>query len=132
MHYQTKQRALLYSFMRDHAHSHFSMRQILDFAQKEGIGTATVYRFLEKLTKSGELSKYAVEGLDGGTCFGRHDETPALYHFVCNDCGKCYHVDCPHMSSMHTHITENHGFEVDLGKTVFRGRCAACIGKELA
>ncbi len=130
MPYLTRQRALLYSFLQERAHRHFSVREILDFARKEGIGTATVYRFLEKLTKSGELSRYTMEGADGGTCFGWHDNACALYHFVCNDCGKCYHVDCPQLSSMHTHITESHGFEVDLGQTVFRGRCAVCSGKE--
>lgn len=132
MAYNTRQRTLLFDFLQRHHHSHVSMQEILDFARAHAIGTATVYRYLDKLTRDGQLSKYTTDAAQGGTCFQWRDAACTLYHFVCSDCGKCFHVDCPHIAAIHNHITENHAFEVDLSQTVFRGRCASCAGKELS
>ncbi len=129
MAYTTRQRTLLHTFLK--THSHVSMREILDFARVEGIGTATVYRYLDKLVQEGLLCKYAHGGTrEGGTCFQWHEMDCRLYHFVCNDCGKCFHLDCHHLDKVDEHITAHHAFAVDLSQTVFRGRCERCAGKE--
>ena len=132
MQYNTKQRASMDAFLESHAHGHFSMQDILEYARQNKIGTATVYRYLERLLKAGVLSKYVLTGSEGGTCFEYRGTACSLYHFVCNACGKCYHVDCPEIASVGSHINENHGFEVDMAETVFRGKCASCAGKELS
>ncbi|MBE7025617.1 MAG: transcriptional repressor [Ruminococcaceae bacterium] len=126
MAYTTKQRTLLSSFLVSHAHSHISMREILDFARENTIGTATVYRYLDKLVQDGQLCKYNIDAPDGGTCFQWRDADCHLYHFVCTDCGKCFHVDCPQLKLVDEHIRENHDFQLHLEKTVFRGHCAVC------
>lgn len=133
MSYTTKPRTLLHDFLKSRAGVHISMREILDFAGEKGIGTATVYRYLAKLLKEGQLCKYSHGGSDeGGACFQWHDKDARLYHFVCNDCGKCFHLDCSHLDSVDEHIESHHAFSVDLSSTVFRGRCGACAGKENA
>ncbi|MBQ7036461.1 MAG: transcriptional repressor [Clostridia bacterium] len=132
MSYTTKPRTLLHAYLKNHAHAHISMHEILDFARKEGIGTATVYRYLDKLLKEGFIIKYAHGGTEGGACFQWHEKDCTLYHFVCNDCGKCFHLDCSHLDSVDAHIQAHHAFSVDLSQTVFRGRCKACMGKENA
>ncbi|MBE7062418.1 MAG: transcriptional repressor [Clostridia bacterium] len=130
MAYITKQRTLLSGFLRARGEAHFSMREILDFAHRNGIGTATVYRYLDKLVQDGQLCKFNTDSLESGACYQWRDADCHLYHFVCNECGKCFHIDCPQLKSVNAHIRENHDFEVYLEKTVFRGHCAACAGKE--
>ncbi len=133
MAYTTRQRTLLHQFLSSHPHSHISMKEILDFARSEGIGTATVYRYLDKLTREGQLCKYNHGSSDeGGSCFQWHDRGCHLYHFICSDCGKCFHLNCNHLGALDEHISAHHAFEVDLSQTVFRGRCANCVGKELS
>ena len=51
-------------------------------------------------------------------------------YFVCNDCGECFHVTCPHLAEMDSHFSEIHGFHADLSMTVFRGKCSDCARKE--
>ncbi len=130
MAYTTKQRTLLSEFLQSHAHSHVSMRDILDFSRMHAIGTATVYRYLDKLVQEGKLCKYSTDSHAGDACFQWRDSDCRLYHFVCNDCGKCFHVECPQLQAVHAHISEHHAFQLHLEKTVFRGRCAACAEKE--
>ncbi len=129
MTYNTKQRALLRQFLTENAHAHVTTKEILDYARSEGIGAATVYRYLDKLTREGLLFKFSGDS-DGGACYQWHDSTCRQYHFVCSDCGKCFHVSCTHLSSMHDHFSADHDFEVDLSKTVFCGRCGTCKKKE--
>ena len=131
MTYTTRQRTLLHQFLSGSPHAHISIREILDFARKEGIGVATVYRYLDKLTREGQLYKYNHGSADdGGTCYQWHDKNCQLYHFICTDCGKCFHLECGHLCALDSHISAQHAFEVDLSQTVFRGRCATCVGKE--
>ena len=129
MAYNTRQRTLLYDYLSAQPHTHISTEKILDFARKNDIGTATVYRYLDKLIKEGQLCKYDAHASKGGPCYQWHDPKCRLYHFVCNDCGECFHVECPHLEEMDAHITEAHGFHPDLSLTVFRGKCSACAGK---
>lgn len=129
MAYTTKQRTLLHDFLSARPHTHISMDEILDFAKGHGIGTATVYRYLDKLIKEGQLCKYDLSSAKGGACFQWHNHDCNLYHFVCNDCGACFHVTCPHLAEMDSHLSEVHGFHADLSMTVFRGKCSDCAGK---
>lgn len=130
MSYTTKPRSLLLDFLKSRAHTHISMREILDFAREKGIGTATVYRYLAKLSEEGQIYKYSHGGAEeGGACFQWHEKGCTLYHFVCNDCGKCFHLDCSQLDLVDKHIEAHHAFSVDLSRTVFRGRCNACRGK---
>lgn len=127
MAYTTKQRTLLSSFLLSKANEHVSIREILDFARDNAIGTATVYRYLDKLVKDGQLCKYNVDSQEGGTCFQWRDTDCHLYHFVCTDCGKCFHMDCPKLQEVDEHIRAEHAFELHLEKTVFKGHCADCL-----
>lgn len=130
MAYNTKQRTKLSDFLRSRGEVHISMREILDFARENGIGTATVYRYLDKLVQDGQLCKFNTDSPEGGACYQWRDADCRFYHFVCTGCGKCFHVDCPQLTKVDAHIREAHDFEVYLEKTVFYGRCAACAGKE--
>ncbi len=129
MAYVTRQRTMLHAYLSARPHTHISMDEILDYAEKNDIGTATVYRYLDKLIKEGQLCKYDTHAAKGGPCFQWHKSDCKLYHFVCNDCGECFHVECPHLEKMDAHFSDAHGFKPDLAMTVFRGKCASCAGK---
>lgn len=128
MAYNTKQRTLIYNFIKEQKHGHVTANDIIEAMSPHGIGSATVYRYLEKLVKSGELRKFSGnenEGFcyqfaeDGKTCSNH-------YHFLCEYCGKCFHVECGHLDDIDDHLLNDHNFEVDLAKTVFRGACREC------
>ena len=127
MAYTTRPRTLLYTFLSEHPHAHISMEEILDFARKHSIGTATVYRYVDALCKEGRLCKYQSAG---SPCFQWHEADCELYHLVCTACGKCIHVSCPELKKMDTHMFEEHAFRLNLPATVFQGHCAAYAEKE--
>ena len=101
---------------------------------KEGgssIGTATVYRQLEKLVSEGLLNKYLVDE-GSSACYEFVPEKDHLckercYHLKCESCGKLIHMECDEVESLMDHIKAHHGFNVNPKRTVFYGMCEECI-----
>lgn len=96
----------------------------------DGIAVSTLYRRLASLCDEGVLARYrANDGSyvyrlsDGGIC-------SCAFHLKCRVCGCVEHLDCPHGAELIEHIGEKHGFNLDSGKTVLYGECAACTQKE--
>ncbi len=94
------------------------------------IGTATVYRQLEKLVSEGRLNKYIVdEGSSACYEFIPEDDhvcKEKCYHLKCESCGKLIHMECGEVESLNAHIKEHHGFVVNPRRTVFFGLCEEC------
>ncbi len=94
------------------------------------IGTATIYRHLEKLEQAGRVRKSAPAGRagagyellpDGARC---HEHL----HLRCEVCGALVHLNCGQVDSFQGHLQSRHGFAVNPAKTVVYGTCAACAG----
>ncbi|MDD6308717.1 MAG: transcriptional repressor [Clostridia bacterium] len=128
MTYHTKQRELLQAYLAEKAQTHLTMKEILEYARSVGIGTATVYRFMDKLTREGQLCKYG--DAENGYCYQWHNASCNFYHFVCNDCGRLFHLNCKELDDMRAHFQTHHDFAVNLSKTIFCGQCSVCQGKE--
>lgn len=124
--YKTKQKAALLDLFTENGSRHITAAEIVEKLSENGtkIGTATVYRHLDKLVSDGFLKKYITDSgacyQYGGDCDGNH------FHLKCTVCGTLFHVDCDFLESLSPHILEHHKFKVDNTRTVMYGTCEKC------
>jgi Fur family ferric uptake transcriptional regulator len=127
--YKTKQKESLLAFLVKNKDRHTNVREISVFLADEGtpMGTATIYRQLEKLVEQGLVRKYILDG-STGACFQyiENDCCHEHFHLKCISCGKLIHIDCDYLGDINNHILEHHGFRVDSSQTIFYGQCAEC------
>ncbi|MDD6344814.1 MAG: Fur family transcriptional regulator [Oscillospiraceae bacterium] len=129
--YNTRQKENLLKFLRENSSEHITVQKICNFMSNAGtpVGTATVYRQLDKLVEQGTVRKYLLDGRSGA-CYqytGNDSECCEHYHLKCIICGKLIHLDCEFLNNINSHILEHHGFVVDNSKTVFYGQCSECL-----
>lgn len=130
--YKTRQMTELLTFLKSVQGNHVTVSDICDHFQSEGIavGTATIYRNLEKMVKEGLVAKYVVEGTSSacfeyiGTLEGC--ERSVCFHCKCEKCGKLIHLQCNEVGSLRQHLLEYHDFEMNSLRTVFYGICREC------
>lgn len=127
--YRTRARAELLDLLKNAPGKHFSAAEIMDhfIAENKPIGTATVYRQLERFVEDGIIRKYIL-GPGERACYAYMEDRQCSSHFhcVCETCGKLIHLDCNELRDIQAHLLEHHGFTWDSGKTVFYGICEQC------
>ncbi len=134
--YKTKQQDLLLAFLKETKGSHFTAEDVKKhFALSDNpLGTATIYRQLEKLVIDGTVIKYFIDE-KSAACFEyvgeKHGETDESKHFhiKCEKCGVLIHLDCSELSHLQKHLKEHHGISLNPLRTVFYGICAECEEK---
>ena len=138
--YKTRQQELLLSYLEAHKNVHFTAEDVrTHFAQKEiSMGTATIYRHLEKLVASGTLNKYVIDE-HSAACFeyighccdeNAGQEGQVHFHLKCEKCGALIHLECDELCQIRSHLLKNHGFTLNPLRTVFYGLCASCSKDE--
>ena len=132
MAYKTKHKEELLSYLESIPGKHVTAGEICSCMKEGGssIGTATVYRQLEKLVAEGLLNKYVVDE-GSSACYEfvpEHDHVckDHCYHLKCESCGKLIHMECDEVKGLMDHIKAHHGFIVNSRRTVFYGLCEAC------
>ena len=93
-------------------------------AQGENAGTATIYRTLDLLVKSG-----LVVERDFGEGFRRFEPTcgiPHHEHMLCTVCGRVDEFRDERLERMTTIIAESHGYSRQRHRLVIYGVCADC------
>jgi Fur family ferric uptake transcriptional regulator len=93
-------------------------------AHGEQAGTATVYRTLDLLVKSG-----LVVERDFGEGFRRFEaarDVPHHEHLLCTECGAVQEFRDERLERMTTIIAESHDFARHRHRLVIQGVCAAC------
>ena len=122
--YATKQRALIYDYLRAHPRSKITIDEL---AEALSVGRTTAYRLLIQLAEQGDVHKY--KSADGAQCY-QYVEDPVECarhaHTVCSDCGELIHLECDFVSTLRAHLLQEHGFALDDQRTVLYGRCEAC------
>jgi len=103
------------------------------FVKHMAVGTATVYRTLELLVRSG----LAVER-DFGEGFRRYEparDVPHHEHLLCTSCGNVHEFRDERLERMTTLIAESSGFVRQRHRLVIYGLCESCqrgSGRQLA
>ena len=90
----------------------------------DAAGTATVYRTLEVLLRSG-----LVVERDFGEGFKRYEparDAPHHEHLLCTVCGRVTEFRDERLERMSTLIAESHGFARERHRLVIYGACADC------
>ncbi len=128
--YKTKQKEKILNFLKENSHRHVTASDIISYlcSGEDSVGSATVYRYLEKLVNTDVVRKFYLDEKTGA-CYQFIDENEQChehFHLKCVGCGKLYHIDCEYMKSLSEHVFEHHGFKVDNSKTVLYGKCDKC------
>ena len=132
MPYQTKQGKALTEYLQTLGSRHVSVQEIAENLP-EHIGTATIYRQLEKLTEQGLVQKYVNDGAPA--CYqylGENRECQQHFHLKCTKCGALIHLECEEMQHLSSHILAEHGFLPDPTRSAIYGTCARCLKGENA
>lgn len=129
--YRTRQREELIAYLKTVPGQHVTAADVCDHFRKKGssIGTATIYRQLERMVEDGTVNKYIIDK-NSSACFEYIDPEnchhPVCYHCKCEKCGKLIHLECGELQQVQAHVLVDHGFLVDPMRTVFYGICGDC------
>lgn len=133
--YNTRQLGELMDYLESVKGVHVTVGDICAHFRSIGknIGTATVYRHLERMVDDGLIEKYTFDN-SGSACFeyvgsGGHCESGSCFHCKCKKCGRLIHLDCDELAEIQRHLLDRHGFELDSYRTVFYGICEECKEK---
>lgn len=133
--YKTRQRDELLSFLRTTESRHVTVGEVCSHFQRCGcpIGTATVYRHLERMVDEGLVNKYSIDA-SAPACFEYVGEEShggeTCFHCRCEKCGRLIHLHCEELQGLSEHICESHGFRINPMRTVFYGLCEDCLEAE--
>ncbi len=131
--YNTKQKQLIKDFITENAERQLTCEEISFLLKERGtpVGKTTVYRFLEKLTKNGEVRKLTDTDSKSATYqyIDKKLNCDGHLHLCCTECGRIFHLGCDFMNSVGEHIREHHRFEINNSKTVIFGICESCALK---
>ncbi|MCR5664755.1 MAG: transcriptional repressor [Oscillospiraceae bacterium] len=129
--YKTKQREELLRYLRTTGTEHVTVNDVCGHFRRCGspIGTATVYRHLERMVDEGLVSKYIIDA-NTPACFSyigsESHSGGGCFHCKCEKCGRLIHLHCGEWAELSEHILSEHGFAVNPMRTVFYGLCEAC------
>ncbi len=93
----------------------------------KGCGKSSLYRQLSVLIEEGTVRKfrdatqsaYVYQYVACGAC-SHH------FHLKCLNCGKLEHLDCAISDQLLAHISADHKFCIDRGRSILYGLCAEC------
>ncbi len=127
--YRTRAQEELLAFLKASPGRHHTAAEIKEHFDtlNKPIGTATIYRQLERFVDEGSIQKYVL-GPGDSACYAYVEDQQCASHFhcKCDLCGRLIHLDCDELREIQTHLLEHHGFAWNTGKTVFYGICDQC------
>ena len=130
--YATRQKKELEQYLETIPGVHITAAQVRDYFRSQGrdIGTATIYRQLEKMVDDGIVNKYFIDSTSSA-CFAYaghngHISDNVCFHCKCEKCGRLIHMHCDELETIQKHLMESHHFAMNPLKTVFYGICEEC------
>ncbi|MGI6578419.1 MAG: Fur family transcriptional regulator [Eubacteriales bacterium] len=131
--YRTKQRELIYSFLKKNSDLHITAEEISDHLKRQGsrVGKATIYRYLDRLVADNVVRKYHL-GSGTSACYQYIEDKSRCaehFHLKCIGCGELIHMECNDLERFFCHLRDKHDFKADPTQTVVYGECAKCLEK---
>ncbi|NLM60574.1 MAG: transcriptional repressor [Clostridiales bacterium] len=132
--YKTKQRELIYNFLKENSSLHITADEISEHLKKQGsrVSMATIYRYLDRLVASKVVRKYHL-GNGESACYQYIEDTSDCsghFHLKCTGCGELIHMECSDLEKFFCHLRDEHNFRADLTQTVVYGECEKCLLKK--
>ena len=131
--YNTAARSRILGFLKENKDRTVNANDILNWLNNQGndVNITTIYRYLDKLTESGEVMKYIAEN---GTravfqYVGERQHCEEHLHLQCVRCGAILHLDCDFMEEISEHVLKDHGFQIQCKNSIIYGICSDCQGK---
>ena len=131
--YNTAARSRILGFLKENKDRTVNANDILNWLNDQGndVNITTIYRYLEKLTESGEVMKYIAEN---GTravfqYVGEKQHCEEHLHLQCVRCGAILHLDCDFMDEISEHVMKEHGFRIQCRNSIIYGECSRCLEK---
>ncbi len=131
--YSTRQKKELEEYLETIPGVHITALEVRDYFRSQGkdIGTATIYRQLERMVSEGTVSKYIIDS-KSSACFAyigseSHAGENVCFHCKCVRCGKLIHLHCDELETIQDHLMQSHHFALDPLRTVFYGLCEKCM-----
>ena len=128
--YKTNNRTKIMDFLKSNKEKTVSVKDI-DVYMKSldcPVNMTTIYRYLDKLEKDGNVMKYTSEHGEKATYqyVERAHKCDSHLHLKCVDCGSIVHLDCHFMDEIAGHIANDHGFLLQCKNSVIYGVCQNC------
>ena len=119
--YHTRQKKLIIDYLEKNKNKFVSIAEIYDAIKEkcDKIGQVTVYRFINKLEKNGELR---IETKN-------NTKYVQLITDECSDHYHLNHLECDDFDEINKHIFKDHDFIID-NNTMIYGRCKKCFKKK--
>ena len=131
--YNTAARSRILGFLKENKDRTVNANDILNRLNDQGndVNITTIYRYLDKLTESGEVMKYIAEN---GTravfqYVGEKQHCEEHLHLQCVRCGAILHLDCDFMDEISEHVMNEHGFRIQCRNSIIYGECSRCLEK---
>ena len=122
--YNTKQKELILELLKKES-SDLTIKDIYSKLD-ERVGLTTIYRFIDKLTTLGDVSKMI--GQDNVTYYRYLEKCSSDNHFYlkCDKCGCMLHIDCDCIEDLSQHIIKEHQFMLKHENIIISGLCGNC------
>ena len=129
--YNTAARSRILAILKENHDRTVNANDILKVLKDSGndVNITTIYRYLDKLTESGEVMKYIAEN---GTravyqYVGESQHCEEHLHLQCIRCGAILHLNCDFMDEISEHVLEEHGFRIQCRNSIIYGLCHNCL-----
>ena len=129
--YNTAARSRILAILKENHDRTVNANDILKVLKDSGndVNITTIYRYLDKLTESGEVMKYIAEN---GTravyqYVGEAQHCEEHLHLQCIRCGAILHLNCDFMDEISEHVLEEHGFRIQCRNSIIYGLCHNCL-----
>ncbi|MBQ7644315.1 MAG: transcriptional repressor [Spirochaetales bacterium] len=131
--YNTAARSRILGFLMENKDRTVNANDILKVLNDGGneVNITTIYRYLDKLTESGQVMKYVAEnGTRAVYQYVEHEHHCEEHlHLQCTKCGAIIHLDCSFMDEIAEHISLEHGFQIQCKNSIIYGVCRNCLEK---
>ena len=127
--YNTRGREQLVDFLLNNTDRQLTAEEITSALGdgNDGASKSSVYRRLASLCEEGSVRKFRAEGqnsfvyqyIGAGDC--QHH-----FHLKCVRCGELVHLACHLSDELLEHISAEHHFKIDSGRSILYGLCSNC------
>ncbi|MFQ9891940.1 MAG: Fur family transcriptional regulator [Emergencia sp.] len=128
--YRTTGRRKMLDYLMENRNSTVSAGDIGRHMKAQGcpVNITTIYRYLDKLEKDGNVIRYVSEkGENAVYQYVTADrDCEEHLHLKCTLCGNISHLDCGFMSEIVDHMERDHGFTLQCKNSVIYGMCSNC------